>query len=155
MTTKRSIVFDSWPVMAYLQGEPPVGRIIEIIADAHERGESLLMSVVNAGEIWYSIAKRSDAVAADRAIGMMRSLGIEFIDVDWPTTQIAARYKAKGGISYADCFAAALVVRTASGRGPSRSISERVAGRDQASCVLLTGDREFEQLESEIEIVWL
>ncbi len=135
MTTKRSIVFDSWPVMAYLQGEPPVDRIIEIIADAHDRGDSLLMSVVNAGEVWYSIAKRSDAAAADRAIGMMRSLGIEFIDADWPLTKIAAGYKVRGNISYADCHAAA------------------VAKHYKAT--LLTGDREFEQVSDEISIVWL
>lgn len=133
--TRRNIVFDSWPVMAYLQGEPPVKRIIEIIADAHERGDSLLMSVVNAGEVWYSIAGRSDPITADGAIELVQSLGIEFIDVDWPTTQIAARYKAMGGISYADCFAAA------------------VAKHHKAA--LLTGDHEFKQLEDEISIAWL
>lgn len=121
--------------MAYLQGEPPVERIIEIIADAHDRGDSLLMSVVNAGEVWYSIAKRGGTDTADRAIGMMRSLGIEFIDVDWATTQIAARYKALGGISYADCFAAALA--------------------KQNKATLITGDPEFKQLEKEIKITWL
>ena len=108
MTTRRNIVFDSWPVMAYLQGEPPVKRIIEIIAEAHDRGDALLMSVVNAGEVWYTIAQRGGTYAADGAIDLVRSLGVEFIDVDWATTQIAAGYKARGGISYADCFAAAL-----------------------------------------------
>lgn len=135
MTTQRSIVFDSWPIMAYLQGEPSVNRIIEIIADAHDRGDSLLMSVVNAGEIWYSIAKRAGHDTADSAISQIRSIGIEFIDVDWPTTQIAARYKALGGISYADCFAAAVT--------------------KQYQATLLTGDHEFEQLNNEISIVWL
>lgn len=121
--------------MAYLQGEPPVERIIEIIADAHECGAALLISVVNAGEVWYSIAKRGGTDAADGAIAMMRSLGIEFIDVDWATTQIAARYKALGGISYADCFAAALA--------------------KQNKATLITGDHEFKQLEKEITITWL
>jgi len=135
MTTRRSIVFDSWPVMAYLQGEPPVKRIIEIIADAHERGDTLLMSVINAGEVWYTVAQRGGIDAADGAIDLVRSLGVEFIDVDWPTTQIAARYKAKGGISYADCFAAALA--------------------KHHKATLLTGDREFKQLEEQIDITWL
>ena len=135
MTTRRNIVFDSWPVMAYLQGEPPVKRIIEIIAEAHDRGDELLMSVVNAGEVWYTIAQRGDIYAADGAIDLVRNLGIEFVDVDWATTQIAAVYRAKGGISYADCFAAAL------------------AKYNRAT--LLTGDHEFKQLEDEISIVWL
>ena len=135
MTSLRTIVFDSWPVMAYLQGEPPVNRIIEIIADAHDRGDRLLMSVVNAGEVWYTIAERGGPDSADSAIDLMRSLGIELVDVDWATTQIAAAYKARGGISYADCFAAA------------------VAKQNKAS--LITGDQEFKQLENEIAIVWL
>ena len=142
MKTRQTIVFDSWPVMAYLQGEPPVDRIIDILADANDRGDTLLMSVINAGEIWYSIAARRSPEAADSAITIIRSLGIELVDVDWETTQIAARYKAKGGISYADCFAAALCLRTA-----SRS--------DRASCVLLTGDQEFKRVEDEITITWL
>lgn len=135
MTTRRNIVFDSWPIMAYLKGEPSVTRIIDIIADAHDRGDSLLMSVVNVGEVWYTIASRANSESADSAIKIIRSLGIEFIEVDWPTTQIAARYKALGGISYADCFAAALA--------------------KNHKATLLTGDREFQQLENEIDIVWL
>ncbi|MFM9904437.1 MAG: type II toxin-antitoxin system VapC family toxin [Pyrinomonadaceae bacterium] len=159
MTTRRNIVFDSWPVMAYLQGEPPVKRIIEIIADAHERGDSLLMSVINAGEVWYSIASRSNPDTADGAIELVQSLGIEFIEVDWPTTQIAARYKARGGISYADCFSAALTKISSSppargGVAPASGDEVVGAGRGGGS-VLLTGDREFKQLEKEIDIVWL
>jgi predicted nucleic acid-binding protein len=121
--------------MAYLQGEKPVDRIIDIIADANDRGDQMIMSVVNAGEVWYSIAQRRGPDAADSAISIIRSLGIELIDVDWQTTQIAARYKAKGGISYADCFAAAVAM--------------------QHKATLLTGDREFERVEDEITIEWL
>src|SRR5260221_9770930 len=108
MTARRYIVLDSWPVMAYLQGEEVEKRVVEIIADAHDRGDELLMSVINAGEVWYTIAKRSGTKAANSAIDLVRSLGIRIIDVDWATTKIAADYKARGGISYADCFAAAL-----------------------------------------------
>ena len=135
MTTRRNIVFDSWPVMAYLQGEPPVKRIIEIIADGHASGDTLLMSVINAGEVWYAIAQRGGTNAADGAIDLVRSLGIEFVDADWPLTEIAAGYKAKGGVSYADCFAAALTKQT--------------------NATLVTGDREFKRLEKELTIEWL
>ncbi len=142
MKTRQTIVFDSWPIMAYLQGEPPVDRIIEILSDANDRGDTLLISVINAGEVWYSIAARRGPEAADSAIAITRSLGIQLVEVDWETTQIAARFKAKGGISYADCFAAALCLRTAS-------------HSDRASCVLLTGDQEFKRVEDEITITRL
>lgn len=135
MNKPKIIVLDSWPVMAYLQGETAAKRVIEIIAEAHANGDELLMSVVNVGEVWYSIAKRTNANRADEAIDLLRSLGIKFIDVDWPTTKIAATYKAKGGISYADCFAAALA--------------------KHQKATLITGDQEFKQLEKEITINWL
>ena len=135
MTTAKSIVFDSWPLIAYLQGEAPTKRVIEILAEAHERGDSLMMSTVNAGEVWYIVAQRNSHDEADNAIELLRNLGIKLIDVDWATTKIAAGYKMRGGISYADCFAAALA--------------------KQNKATLVTGDHEFKQLEKEIEIVWL
>jgi predicted nucleic acid-binding protein len=135
MTKPKIIVMDSWPMMAYLQGESAAKRVVDIIADAHANGDELLMSVVNAGEIWYTIAKRAAGGRADEAIDLIRSLGIKFIDVDWETTKIAATYKTKGGISYADTFAAALA--------------------KQHKATLITGDPEFKQLEKEITINWL
>ena len=140
MNHAKTIVLDSWAIMAFLEDEPAAERIADMIADARDKGHRLLMSVVNIGEVWYSTTRKHSDRDADHAISELRSIGIEFIEVDWPTTQIAARYKALGGISYADCFAAALTYKTAT---------------DRASCVLITGDREFEQLENEIEIVWL
>lgn len=122
-------------MMAYLQGETAAKSVIDIIANAHANGDSLLMSVVNAGEVWHNIAQRAGTDRADEAIDLLLSLGIKFIDVDWPTTQIAASYKAKGNISFADCFAAALAKQT--------------------KAALVTGDREFKQLDDEISIVWL
>ncbi len=135
MNHPKTIVLDSWAIMAYLEDEPAAEKIADMIADARDKGHRLLMSVVNIGEVWYATARRHSDRDADHAIRELRSIGVEFIDVDWPTTQIAARYKALGGISYADCFAAAL------------------AKHHKAE--LLTGDQEFKQLENEINIVWL
>ncbi len=135
MNHLKTLVLDSWAIMAYLEDEPAAERIADMIADARDKGDRLLMSVVNIGEVWYAAARKHSDRDADNAIRELRSIGVEFIDVDWHTTQIAARYKAKGGISYADCFAAAL------------------AKHHEAA--LLTGDHEFEQLNDEISIVWL
>ena len=140
--TKGVIVFDSWPVVAYLQGDGPAEQVIDIIADAHDRGDRLTMSVVNAGEVWYIVAQRLGPDEADEAIALIRTLGIDIVDVDWETARIAASYKAGGGISYADCFAAALTANT--------------TGSDKYSqCQLVTGDLEFKRLEKEIDIMWL
>ena len=135
MRTPKTLVLDSWAIMAYLEDEGPAERIANMISDAHDDGVRMLMSVVNVGEVWYIIARRSSSSEADRAIHMMQDIGIKFIDADWPLTKIAAGYKVKGNISYADCHAAA------------------VARHHQAT--LLTGDKEFKQLSDEISIIWL
>jgi len=135
MRKAKSIVLDSWAIMAYLEDEPSAERIADIIADAHDNSVPLMMSVANAGEVWYIIARRASAAEADRTIALLQQIGIEFINIDWPLTKIAAGFKLKGNISYADCFAAALAKHNKS--------------------TLLTGDREFKQLESELTIDWL
>lgn len=135
MRKPRSIVLDSWAIMAYLEDEPAGEKVADVIADAHDDGTPLLMTVVNAGEVWYIAARRTNAAEADRTIALLQQIGIEFIEADWPLTKIAAGYKVKGNISFADCYAAALAKQTRS--------------------ALHTGDREFEQLEGEVSIVWL
>ncbi|MBK8465697.1 MAG: type II toxin-antitoxin system VapC family toxin [Chloracidobacterium sp.] len=142
MKKPKSIVLDSWAILAYFQDEPSGEKVADLIADSQEAGIPLLMSVVNVGEVWYSIARRRSAKDADEAVREIRAIGIDFVEADWELTSTAAAYKAKGAISYADCFAAALVVRTAN-------------SSDQTSCTLVTGDPEFKQVETEIEIVWL
>ena len=135
MNHRKKLVLDSWVIMAYLEDEPAAEKIADLIADARDKGVSLLTSVVDIGEVWYATARKHSDRDADHAIRELRSIGVEFIEVDWPTTQIAARYKALGGISYADCFAAALT--------------------KHHTAILLTGDQEFKQLEKEIDIIWL
>lgn len=135
MRKPKAIVLDSWAIMAYLEDEPAGEKVADVIADAHDEGIPLMMTVVNAGEVWYIVARRTNASEADRAIKMLQEIGIEFIDADWPLTKIAAGYKVKGNISYADCYAAAL---TKEKRG-----------------ALYTGDNEFRSLEGDILIAWL
>ena len=135
MKKPKTIVLDSWAIMAYLQDEPSGEKIADMIADAKEDGRHLLMSVINIGEVWYSLARRRSTADADQALRWIGDLGIEIVDADIELTRIAASFKAKGGISYADCFAAALA--------------------KQHKATLLTGDPEFKQLEKEINIVWI
>jgi hypothetical protein len=53
--------------------------VADIIADAHEDNVPLLMSVVNAGEVWYIIARRTSEADADRSIRELKQLGIQWI----------------------------------------------------------------------------
>jgi predicted nucleic acid-binding protein len=93
------------------------------------------MTVVNAGEVWYILAREASVPEADASVRQLRQLGIEFIDVDWDLAHEAGGFKAKHKMSFADCFAAALA--------------------KQKKALLLTGDPEFRQVEQAITIEFL
>jgi predicted nucleic acid-binding protein len=131
----KVVVLDSWATIAYLEDEASAERVADIIADAHEEEIPLLMSVVNAGEVWYIIARESSVADADASINQLRDLGIEFVDADWNLAKDAGYFKSKNKMSFANCFAAALA--------------------RQRKAHLATGDPEFKQVESEIAINWL
>jgi ribonuclease VapC len=131
----KAFVVDSWAVIAYLEDEPSAERINEIFGDAHESGTPLLMTVINAGEVWYTVAREASTEAADQSFKDIADLGIRVVEADWNLTLQAARFKSKGQIAYADCFAAALAKRV--------------------GCPLITGDPEFKSLERDIFITWV
>lgn len=131
----RAIVLDSWAVMAYLEDEATAEKVADIIADAHEEKIPLLMTVVNAGEVWYILAREASVAEADASVRQLRQLGIEFVDADWDLAHDAGAFKAKHKMSFADCFAAALA--------------------KQRKAHLVTGDQEFKQVEGDVTIDWL
>jgi hypothetical protein len=64
----RAIVLDSWAIMSYLGGEPAAEKVADIMADAHDERIPLFMSVVNAGEVWYILAREVSIAEADSSI---------------------------------------------------------------------------------------
>jgi ribonuclease VapC len=131
----RAIVLDSWAIISYLGGEPSAEKVADIMADAHEEDIPLLMTVVNAGEVWYILAREVSVAEADSSIRQLRQLGIKLVDADWDLAHAAAVFKSKHKMSFADCFAAALA--------------------QNKTGVLLTGDPEFKQVATQITINWL
>jgi uncharacterized protein len=128
-------VFDSWALMAFLEDEPAAEAVQELIAEAQDIDNGLLVSAINLGEVWYSLARVKSEEDADRAVTEIMGLGFQTIDVDWDLANRAARLKAKYRLSYADCIAAAL----ASGR----------------AIEIVTGDPEFRQVQRLVRIYWL
>ena len=131
----KALVFDSWAVLAYLGDEDSSQEVADLITGANENRTPMYISSVNAGEVWYILAREISETEADKAVADLVRLGIELIDTNWPITRVAAGFKARHRMSYADCFAAALA-------------KDRKAD-------LVTGDKEFKQVEGEIGIHWL
>jgi predicted nucleic acid-binding protein len=132
MATK---VLDSYALMAFFEDEPGADTVRSLILKGEEGTINLVMSVVNLGEVWYSIARTNSPETADQYIGEIKGMSIEIVDVDWALTRQAALFKVGGNISYADCFAAALA--------------------KSKKAELVTGDKEFKPLDGEVKISWL
>lgn len=131
----KALALDSWSVLAYLEDEPAGQQVADLLAEAHESETPLMMTVVNAGEVWYILAREISVEEADGSISELRELGVKFVDANWSLAREAGRFKAKHKMSFADCFAVAL------------------AKENRAD--LVTGDPEFKQVEGEARILWL
>ena len=131
----KAVILDSWSIIAYLEDELAGEKMEEIIADAHENGIPLMTTVVNAGEVWHIVSQEASEAEADQSIRELKQLGVEIVDADWKLAHAAAVFKSKHSMSFADCFAAAL------------------AKENKAD--LVTGDKEFKQVEGEVKIAWV
>ncbi|MBI5525367.1 MAG: PIN domain-containing protein [Deltaproteobacteria bacterium] len=129
------LVLDSWAVLAFLGGEPKGKDVLDLMARANDGGVPLLMCVVNAGEVWYTVARKVSPDAADEDIDGLVRLGTQFVDVGWDLTKLAAGFKSRYRMSYADAYAAALA--------------------SQRDAALVTGDPEFKPLARELRIKFL
>src|SRR5215208_451500 len=132
MATK---VLDSYALMAFFEDEPGADIVRSLIFKAEEGTVNLLISVVNLGEVWYSIARSNSPEIADQYVYEINSMAIEVVDADWTLTRQAAAFKVNGNITYGDCFAAALA--------------------KSHKAELVTGDKEFKILDGEIKISWI
>jgi len=128
-------ILDAQALLAFFGKERGHEKVESALIKALEAGSHLLIASVNFGEVYYVVLRRHGSEKAEEVARTIQSLPIEVVDVDPSLAKEAGRFKAKHKISYADCFAAAL---TKVNKGE-----------------LLTGDREFEQLEGDIKIAWI
>jgi predicted nucleic acid-binding protein len=131
---KAGRVFDSWAILAYAYDEPAADQVENLLVES-ARLQNGWISSMNLGEVWYSLARRRSRNVADQQLLTLAQIGLKRVDVDWPSVLQAADFKSRHKISYADAFAAALAT--------------------QRDAELVTGDREFRALESEIKIHWI
>ena len=130
MKPKR--VLDSFALLAYLQGE----RGQEAVASALAEPGFALMNEINAGEVYYILAKARGRAQADYFLGtILPQLPITIVGNSFDDVIAAARIKAEHPLAYADCFA--------------------VVTARKENARLLTGDPEFKSLASIITIEWI
>ena len=72
----KAYVLDTWAVIAYLEDEPSGAQVEELIATAHEEQIPIYMSVVNVGEVWYTLAREVSEDEAGAGVKSLRDLRI-------------------------------------------------------------------------------
>ncbi|MGA9452283.1 MAG: type II toxin-antitoxin system VapC family toxin [Verrucomicrobiia bacterium] len=132
MATK---ILDSWALMALFNEESAADEVEKLLSQAAADRHKLLMSVVNWGEIYYSVMRGASPEMAEQKAREIAAMPIEIVPADLHQTHQAAIFKATHKMSYADCFGAALA---------------KIKNAE-----FVTGDAEFKPLEKEIKINWL
>jgi len=130
-----SQVLDSHAVLVYLEKESGYEKVRDLFSRAAETGKDLFMTSVNWGEIYYITKREKGDDLAEEVIKVLDSFPIEVVDVDKNLAKQAGVYKADKKMSYADCFAAALA--------------------KMKKAELVTGDKEFKEVEGDLKILWL
>lgn len=104
----KRYALDASALMAFFEREPGADRVEELLRETAGTERRLLMSVVNWGEVYYSVWRKYGEAVAKQKIEEIARLPIEVVDVDRETALLAATLKAQHKLPYADCFAAAL-----------------------------------------------
>lgn len=128
-------VLDSYSLIAYSEGEAGKAKMIEIFRSARDPDRPLFLSTVNWGEVYYITLREEGRGRAEQVIHLISNLPIQIVSVDLELAKQAAEFKATKRMSYADCFAAALA--------------------KLKNAELVTGDKEFRQVEDEVKIHWI
>lgn len=126
---------DSYVLIAYLEGEESGKSVIPILEDALEGKAEIFLSIINWGEIYYIALREGGEERAELYRSTISKYPITIVEANKELTLAAAKYKAHYKISFADAFAAGLA--------------------ELKKAVLITGDKEFKDLENKIKILWI
>jgi predicted nucleic acid-binding protein len=130
----KRIVLDASALLTLFQSRPGAAKVEELIALATAGQRHLLMSVINWGEIYYSVWRDQGPGFAHQILSKIAQLPITLVPADLEQTRHAAELKATHKLPYADCFAAALALTR--------------------NATLATSDKDFAPLQKKLNILW-
>jgi len=128
-------VLDSFALLAYLNDEPGGARVKKVLRSAEQGRHRVLLCMINFGEVLYTIERRRGFATAQSVQSLIESMPITLLNATRNLVLDAAHIKANHAISYADAFVVAAAV--------------------QEDAVILTGDPEFQTVESIVTVEWL
>lgn len=131
----KPLVLDASALLALLFDEPGAEAVESLMHRAAEKDQPILMSAVNWAEVCYRVEGKLGNGALAQAKEFATNTPVDVVPADRELSEAAAGYKAADQLGLADAFAAALA--------KSRKAE------------LVTADREFKSVETEIKITWL
>jgi predicted nucleic acid-binding protein len=131
----RSYVLDANAIVDFVESGHGSGTVERLLNDALRQRGSILVSVVNWGEVFYLLWNRRGAENARQVMAKLSPLPLEVIPVDEVQAFKAAEIKVLHKLSFVDGLAAALA--------------------ELRNATLVTGDRDFERLGRRVRILWL
>lgn len=100
-------ILDANALYRFLTGGPGADIVNRLFKEARDAEQPLRMSVINWGEVYYTIAKAEGFAETARIMARVKLLPLAILDAGEAVTVRAAQLKAGHGLPYADCFAAA------------------------------------------------
>jgi predicted nucleic acid-binding protein len=131
----ESVVLDASALMTFFLDRPGAEKIEELLDRAAAGACELTMSVVNWGEVYYSVWRSEGEAIAQNIAAEIAQLPIDLIPATYVLTKLAAELHARHKLPFADCFAAALS-----------------ASRDAP---VATSDTDFVLVQNHIQVLWV
>lgn len=131
----NTYILDSYALLAYLGNEAGRDRVEELLRQSKDGETSLLLCMMNFGEVLYITERHRGLVTAQKVQALIENMPIQIIDPDRNLILDAAHIKANHPLSYADAFVVAIA--------------------RQENGIIVSGDPEFKSVEEMVAIEWL
>jgi len=131
----RRLVMDSHALLSFLEDTRGADFVANALGMADQGALECFMSIVNWGEVYYSILRAKGDRRAQEATFVIDQLPIEIVNMDLSLVRRASTFREQFRLPNGLCFAASLA--------------------DSLTCPVLTGDDTFRRLEEEIQVLWV
>jgi len=131
----KRTVLDASALISFYLSRPGAMKVEEVLKAAADGASDLFMSAVNWGEIYYALWRDQGQEIARKVLEQIAQLPIEIVPASREHAALAAEFKARYKLPYADGFAAALA--------------------QLHKAELLTADADFGRIKAEVAVVFL
>lgn len=128
-------ILDSFAMLALLAGENGAARVQAILEAAGRAEVDAYLSLINLGEVLYITERERGLPPTQKTLSAIEQLPLKILAATRERVLAAAHIKANFPIAYADAFAVAM--------------AQEFRG------TVITGDPEFTQVETIIQVEWL